>query len=1208
MKKLKLLVTAGALLCAGQGWAQTDVTSQVLLNPSFELADADTQLNGNIKASNETALSIYGWTQNLNGITNYNNTEIINNETKGSNSNHSAAIAAADGSYHLFFRRSWNDSNTKDISFTSNTSNYSPGAYTVTFSYILEEGTSSGHTSTGSYLTIKVLDTSGVIASTKINAKNWGGTTTYTNDWATATVTFSITEQKNLSLAAVLTPRGGNKTELHLDNFVVQYASFATSDDYTALNTAIETVESKTLGFDAGEYAPYNHVNILKALAEAKAIDQNENNSQITVQNLTATLNTTMTPNAEEVNAIWDPSFEHEYSTSGDVQPIAWTGTSGHNNATDVRWMWNVSSNAGLNATSSTKALFTKYGVFYGQEQGYAMPLNADTYYTISFEYGGWGDCKKDGYVTMIDPESTSLTLMPSSDLPLDAVDGSSNKDSWKHYSACFKTNAAGNYVLGLRKKDESKQSQYVYGDFVLKTMTVAEAAAYYTTVLDEVSASYDAEANGATEKTAFNEAINADISGMTVNEIMDAAANLYTLRDAFVAATPYYDRYVAEKANAERINTAITSDIAAPTTQAEADATLKTILVNEYNYVKENFNADAAQTYGITIDKWTGTATSGGSSDTPQTKSEKKWGTGATTYYEQGKNGWGSSSWTLNYTKTVTLPANTYVLKVAARASGGATATLKATIGSETFTEALPSVGATGKGITTSGVASFDEGEFAGDGVGYGWQWRYLAFTLEEESEVTLQIDASASSVNQWCSFGDVAVVSNVTTEALETAYNNFTMQTLGFEKDQYAPYNNAEILQAYAEAKAIVEGTKEPSTQADVDALTVILTSPSWTQNATDVDAICNGNFAEKGTGNNPKAWTRDNNAWGQQITDLTPETNKVNEGTTTAWYYNTNGAWQYGNDGVYTMPLAGNTAYKLTFKYRSHAANSNNWMKASVQNAEEEGLTAVQFEANKNATEFITATATFTTGAAGNYILSLEQNGNTHLTDVSLVKVAAAEQSLAETTGFAMTEKYAYTNVALTRTFSAGVWNTFVVPFDIDNETLKSVFGNDVQVAEATLSASAVSFNTMETPAITANKPVIIKGVSTAAPYSFEGVMQKNASATITNEGTSFIGTYEASKTLNAGEYYIAQNQLKVANGTQTIKGFRAYLTTSTGARLTMFVDNEETTAIDGIEGNGSLTKANVYNLNGIKMDNAMKLPKGVYVIDGKKVVVK
>jgi hypothetical protein len=179
------------------------------------------------------------------------------------------------------------------------------------------------------------------------------------------------------------------------------------------------------------------------------------------------------TANTEEVSAVWDGSFEYDYraeTPSGNVNPYGWqrvkdAAADGYN----VRYM--DGNNAGLAATSSGKALFTKQSAYYGYATGYTMPLKANTVYKVTFIYGGWGDCKKDGYVSMTDPNGNAVTLS-ATDLPVDATDADVNPESWKTYTAYFTTGEAGNYVLGLRKKnyDTSGQSQYVYGDIVLKT------------------------------------------------------------------------------------------------------------------------------------------------------------------------------------------------------------------------------------------------------------------------------------------------------------------------------------------------------------------------------------------------------------------------------------------------------------------------------------------------------------------------------------------------------------------------------------------------------------------------------------------------------------------------------------------------------------------------------------------------------------------
>ncbi len=276
-----------------------------------------------------------------------------------------------------------------------------------------------------------------------------------------ATITVTANEMENFSTTVDVT---------------VTYTS-ANADDYAALKDAIEAAEAKTLGFDESEYAPYNNIDALAALAAAKAINQEVQNTQVSVQEATSALkNATWTANEAEVNAVYDGSFEADYSgQSGNINPTGWQRVKGAAaDGYNVRLM--NGSNAGLDATSSNKALFTKQSAYYGYADGYTMPLKANTYYKIKFVYGGWGDCKKDGYVSMAAPDGSAVTLS-ATDLPVDATNADADKNAWKRYSAIFQTGEAGDYVLGLRKKtyDTSGQSQYVYGDIVLVKATAAD-------------------------------------------------------------------------------------------------------------------------------------------------------------------------------------------------------------------------------------------------------------------------------------------------------------------------------------------------------------------------------------------------------------------------------------------------------------------------------------------------------------------------------------------------------------------------------------------------------------------------------------------------------------------------------------------------------------------------------------------------------------
>lgn len=346
--------------------------------------------------------------------------------------------------------------------------------------------------------------------------------------------TYNTTAQATLD-AAVSALSGTQNADNYVAAGSAIETAYRTRDvDFTELNTAIANAEAaasgKVLGFATGEYAPYNNVEVITALATAKAIDQATATDQIVIINATNALNAaSWNENTEEVNAIYDGSFEYAYSTDGNVKPFGWHATNDRDNATNVRYMWDVASNAGLNATSTGKALFTKYEAYYGQETGYTMPLKANTVYELTFVYGGWSDCKKDGYVTVTDPNGDNIEVTVSR-LPLDATNGHQDATAWKNYKARFQTSDAGNYVLGLRKDNDGTtvQSQYVYGDMKLFTAKAEDINFTFKADYGTLILPFDAELQEGMEAYTCD--------GKEENEL----TLTLTPAESFVANTPY--------------------------------------------------------------------------------------------------------------------------------------------------------------------------------------------------------------------------------------------------------------------------------------------------------------------------------------------------------------------------------------------------------------------------------------------------------------------------------------------------------------------------------------------------------------------------------------------------------------------------------------------------------------------------------------------
>ena len=104
MKK-QVLSALALCTCLGVAQAQTDVTGEYLVNPSFETlkaADGTT----NVAAKTELTNGLYGWEiPDLNGA-DYRNRE-VDSEASGNSSGFGTAVKPSDGTYYYFNRKGW---------------------------------------------------------------------------------------------------------------------------------------------------------------------------------------------------------------------------------------------------------------------------------------------------------------------------------------------------------------------------------------------------------------------------------------------------------------------------------------------------------------------------------------------------------------------------------------------------------------------------------------------------------------------------------------------------------------------------------------------------------------------------------------------------------------------------------------------------------------------------------------------------------------------------------------------------------------------------------------------------------------------------------------------------------------------------------------------------------------------------------------------
>ena len=1154
MKIKHLLATAVALLCTASSWAQTDVTS-TYLTADFSSSTGWTLTSGGGSEHSEG----FGLIGTLN----------LNSKPSTTDASHLST------EYCCGFSARWNGRYT----YYQQTTKSLPAGYWAVKYDVQDVNTTSTKYNMDNHFYVQVGETKYTDASTEwMNAG--------ASSWTAHSISFTLTEASTVTLSFGY----GNKENkgssdcpaIYVSHLKLEYIPFATPEDYTNLNSAISTVEGKAWGFDEGELAPYNYVEVLEALATAKAINQEANNSQVTVQNLTSTLNGAdwSSTNATEVNAFYDGNFSAAASVSTNTCPTGWHGSDSHyTEGYWVRLMYsNGSSNTGLQHFANSCAMMAKSTPRYGLDPGYTMPLNADTYYKLSFDFAGWGGGNSGLKTTIVvtDGADGAISVTPAQTEGQNE-NGQSNQEAWKTYTGYFKTGDAGNYKLLLNKTEgDGSAYQITYGDMVLKTLTVAEATAYYNAVKDEVDDSYNAGANGGSEKTAFKAAIDASVPA-TIDEIMEAAAALYTLRDAFVAATPKYNALEAEKTSA--IALGVSSDDANAVTMTSASQLQEKL---QALYVLE----DAAVTAGYAVD-----ATTMFGSWTPQnlsTKSDEHWSGTTITYYDK----WSSSGFTGSITSTVTLPACKYVFKLAARAQTGAingAFNLSVKVGDNAAVyKDFVAKDNTGKGITTSGAVSYSDGTFCNSGNGRGWEWRFIGFELDAEASVTMTGYAQIYG-GYWVGFSDatllttsdnVAVLKDLLNTEITTATSIDKTTNVGSGVFQTPSSAVTALNGAIDDAQTVYDDGDATSDEVS-DAISDLQTAETTYNNTVNAPADGKKYYIKVATSGHAK----ENKAW-----LLAAGTTGENNPTGYTIAANENPAVYFAQAFTFTQ-VSGNT-YNISITlpegevyltYGSLNGSAAAWRNQQIQ--------ATTNSANKGEFKIYagnTANTFKIFNTVDNNYIDCQDGGNIY-TDTGITKELFAVAEASE----------ASVSVNLT----AGKYGTRIFPF---TPTLPS----EVKAYScAAVDGSTLTLVEEDSPA--ANTPYIIYSEDGYTGDALTGWGTATA-ASYKPDGSLLTGIYNT-PTISAGENnYVLQTK---DNGEQAFciveedftntAAYRAYLTVpAAGVKAFYFGFDED--AINSLSPNPSpVSEGSIYNLAGQRMS---KMQKGVNIVNGKKVLVK
>lgn len=204
----------------------------------------------------------------------------------------------------------------------------------------------------------------------------------------------------------------------------------------------------------------------------------------------------------------------------------------------------------------------------------------------------------------------------------------------------------------------------------------------------------------------------------------------------------------------------------------------------------------------------------------------------------------------------------------------------------------------------------------------------------------------------------------------------------------------------------------------------------------------------------------------------------------------------------------------------------------------------------------------------------------------------------------------------DVQLKRSLTPAQWNTFCVPFTISKDVITEKFGAGTLVYTfGSMNGNVMNFKASTT--IEAGKPYIVKPANTVVNPTFTGVnIVESDPVKLGADGFFMQGTYGAKTdlTTDGTNLFLGDgNKFYKPSGTTTakMKGMRAFFIVPQGTNFAALRANIDgaTTSIDELTTVVEQPTDNrIYNLQGQFVGTSFEGLHGVYVQNGKKVLVK
>lgn len=1169
MSKLKSCLIALGLLGGGNSViAQTDVTATYIQNPSFELASEGTALTEVQKKSN-AALTMFGWTESGQG-SQFSDTQIMDASTTNA-SQYGTKVTPSDGTYYFFVRQGWTKSTA--IKITSNEMSLPAGTYKLSVNYKQAYGyDNDGQKNSNTKTSLAFAANGSDVAVTTSGAAsgNPGGTYFQTAAWSTLTTSFTLADATTGNIEVRFAIAGAKRSDFCIDNVRLIYS--------LANKAALETTVAKAERYNAvlsNDAITQEITTANTILADADATQETVDAEVVAINSAIATAWAAISSNIDATSIFIDnPSFE-----TGSLSP--WTANSA--NDTGVR----ANSNATYSISNADgNYIFNTWG---GSAEKYVKQTLTELpegYYKVT---------------ALVASDAGKVITVYAGDKTVAATASPDGKSVGVDYSTPKVYVSDGSLEIGATSTDWYKADNFrltyyteigaAQDDLIIliaETQAMIDGGLYKGTetlqaVINEAKGKTTSEDK--TEIEAAMASINTAITNLKISNASLEVPYEMTVKNADMATTSDWTGadLFAHPTNNENPGSNVTRPyfetwVAAPGTQSTARKFYQTI-ANCPQGVYE-LKAAVTATYQVA-------------------NSNVNENTGVYLYIKDGET----------------------VTRTACK-SGNAAQYFSVIINHEADGDL--EIGLEMESATRVNWVAFDNFSLTCYGIG---NYDALAqrnydsaltaaraksndkVTGYETTDLATSIATTPSTTADYISQALDLQVKTINFTEAEEAYNN--LATL---KSEAAPIVGTlqyatETSKTNLENALVTSNAVSPTSAADAAKAIDDITSKrrayyesngkaEGVEGAVDCTAsVVNADFSDELNG-----W--DSSQGGGTLGAPDGQTWTNADGSAGGHYYDYWNGTANNQHGSQTVTGLKPGKYIVTLKARAQSdfclylmINGN-----KVVDINEIGNTDGVFGNGWN-----DYTAEFIVDKEGSVKIevantpSSNQAGWFGFGDVRLVRLAL---TLDESTDNTITNGLA--NVILKRTIVADVWNTLVLPFDMTNDEVLSVFGADAQVAAfSNTNGENVNFDTT-TEGITANVPVLLKAAA-GTEYTFNGytLVEGNPVA----EGTmyDFVGNYSAKYNLADGEYMLSGSKFWKNDGAKNyhVKGFRAYLSPKTpeaaAKSLNLVIDGTTTglklnTVTGEVEGES-------YNLAGQRVADSYK---GLVIKNGKKVI--